>query len=64
MLRRLRQAGLRAHLFEAGGQVGGTWFWNRYPGARCDYAGGLPGYRQVCQEVADHGYRGFTFARS
>jgi len=22
--------------FEAGGGVGGTWYWNRYPGARCD----------------------------
>jgi cation diffusion facilitator CzcD-associated flavoprotein CzcO len=37
MLRRLRGLGLRAHLFEAGDQVGGTWYWNRYPGARCDF---------------------------
>jgi cyclohexanone monooxygenase len=27
------------------------------------YAGGLPGYRQICQDIADHGYRGFAFAR-
>ena len=36
MLYRLRELGLRVQLFEAGGNVGGTWFWNRYPGARCD----------------------------
>ena len=36
MLHRLRQLGLRARVFEAGGDVGGTWYWNRYPGARCD----------------------------
>jgi len=28
--------GLRARVLEAGGGVGGTWYWNRYPGARCD----------------------------
>lgn len=31
-----RELGLRCRLFEAGGGVGGTWYWNRYPGARCD----------------------------
>jgi cyclohexanone monooxygenase len=36
MLHRARQLGLRARVFEAGGGVGGTWYWNRYPGARCD----------------------------
>ena len=36
MLHRLRQAGLRVRVFEAGTGVGGTWYWNRYPGARCD----------------------------
>jgi cyclohexanone monooxygenase len=36
MLHRLRQLGLRVRVFEAGSGVGGTWFWNRYPGARCD----------------------------
>ncbi len=35
-LYRLRALGLRALGFEAGGDVGGTWYWNRYPGARCD----------------------------
>jgi len=28
--------GLRAQVLEAGGDLGGTWYWNRYPGARCD----------------------------
>ena len=36
MLHRFRQLGLRARILEAGGGVGGTWYWNRYPGARCD----------------------------
>ena len=36
MLHRLRTMGLTARVFEAGSGVGGTWFWNRYPGARCD----------------------------
>src|SRR5215218_6125316 len=36
MLHRCRQEGLTAQVFEAGGGVGGTWYWNRYPGARCD----------------------------
>ena len=36
MLHALREAGFRTTLFEAGDDVGGTWFWNRYPGARCD----------------------------
>jgi cyclohexanone monooxygenase len=33
---RLRDLGLSVRVFEAGSDVGGTWFWNRYPGARCD----------------------------
>ncbi len=36
MLHRLRQAGFTALVLEAGSGVGGTWYWNRYPGARCD----------------------------
>lgn len=36
MLHRLRGLGMRAVVLEAGDAVGGTWFWNRYPGARCD----------------------------
>jgi cation diffusion facilitator CzcD-associated flavoprotein CzcO len=36
MLHKLRGLGLSARLFEAADGVGGTWYWNRYPGARCD----------------------------
>ena len=36
MLHRLRSLGLSARVFESGAGVGGTWYWNRYPGARCD----------------------------
>ena len=37
MLRSLRdELGLRVQVFETGAGVGGTWYWNRYPGARCD----------------------------
>ena len=36
MLHRLRETGLKTIVLEAGSDVGGTWYWNRYPGARCD----------------------------
>ncbi|WAT19224.1 NAD(P)/FAD-dependent oxidoreductase [Aurantiacibacter sp. MUD11] len=36
MLHKLRQEGFSAQVVEKGSGVGGTWFWNRYPGARCD----------------------------
>jgi cyclohexanone monooxygenase len=35
-LHRLRGLGMSAQVFEAGDGIGGTWYWNRYPGARCD----------------------------
>jgi cyclohexanone monooxygenase len=35
-LHRLRGRGLSVRVYEAGSGVGGTWYWNRYPGARCD----------------------------
>ena len=35
-LYKLREIGMTSAVFEAGGGVGGTWYWNRYPGARCD----------------------------
>src|ERR1700729_190195 len=35
-IHRLRKLGLKVRAFEAGGGVGGTWYWNRYPGCRCD----------------------------
>ena len=36
MLHCLREIGFSARVFEVGSDVGGTWYWNRYPGARCD----------------------------
>ena len=36
MLHKLRGLGLSVRVYEQGGDVGGTWYWNRYPGARCD----------------------------
>lgn len=36
MLHRMRERGLRVLVLEAGDDIGGTWYWNRYPGARCD----------------------------
>src|SRR5579863_9205302 len=36
MLHRLGKLGFSVRVFEQGSDVGGTWYWNRYPGARCD----------------------------
>jgi cyclohexanone monooxygenase len=36
MLHKLRSAGFKTRVFERASDVGGTWYWNRYPGARCD----------------------------
>ena len=36
MLHRLRKLGMATQVVEAGSDAGGTWYWNRYPGARCD----------------------------
>jgi cyclohexanone monooxygenase len=35
-IHRLRRLGLNVRAYEAGSGIGGTWFWNRYPGCRCD----------------------------
>ena len=35
-LHRFRGLGFKTRVYEAGSGIGGTWFWNRYPGARCD----------------------------
>jgi cation diffusion facilitator CzcD-associated flavoprotein CzcO len=43
-LHRLRDLGLRVRVFEAGEGVGGTWYWNRYPGARFDSESWTYGY--------------------
>jgi cation diffusion facilitator CzcD-associated flavoprotein CzcO len=36
MLYKMREMGFSARILDAASGVGGTWFWNRYPGARCD----------------------------
>src|SRR5436189_874773 len=43
-LYRAREAGFSVQLLEAGGGVGGTWYWNRYPGARFDSESYTYGY--------------------
>ena len=43
-LYRLRELGLSARVFETGGGIGGTWYWNRYPGARFDSESYTYGY--------------------
>ena len=50
---RLRELGLRVRVFEAGTDVGGTWYWNRYPGARFDsesYSYGFSFSKELLQE--------------
>jgi len=44
MLYRLRELGMTARVFETGTNVGGTWYWNRYPGARFDSESWTYGY--------------------
>jgi cation diffusion facilitator CzcD-associated flavoprotein CzcO len=51
-LHRLRELGLRVRVFEAGTGVGGTWYWNRYPGARFDSESYSYGY-SFSQELLD-----------
>jgi cation diffusion facilitator CzcD-associated flavoprotein CzcO len=51
-LMRLRALGLRVRVFEAGTGVGGTWYWNRYPGARFDSESYSYGY-SFSQELLD-----------
>jgi len=43
-LYRLRELGMKVRVFEAGTNVGGTWYWNRYPGARFDSESWTYGY--------------------
>lgn len=51
-LLRLRELGLKVRVFEAGTEVGGTWYWNRYPGARFDSESYSYGY-SFSQELLD-----------
>ena len=53
MLYRLRELGMNVQVFEAGTGVGGTWYWNRYPGARFDSESWTYGYsfsKELLQE--------------
>ena len=53
MLYRLRELGMTARVFETGTNVGGTWYWNRYPGARFDSESWTYGYsfsKELLQE--------------
>ena len=53
MLYRLRELGMSARVFETGTNVGGTWYWNRYPGARFDSESWTYGYsfsKELMQE--------------
>src|SRR2546422_4513285 len=56
MLHRLRGLGLSVRVFEAGDGVGGTWYWNRYPGARCDVES-----LYYCYTFSDELYREWTW---
>ena len=51
-LYRLRELGFRVRVFERGTGVGGTWYWNRYPGARFDSESYSYGY-SFSQELLD-----------
>ncbi|WP_416898451.1 MAG: flavin-containing monooxygenase [Minwuia sp.] len=52
MLHRLREQGLKVQVLEAGDDVGGTWYWNRYPGARFDSESWSYGYA-FSREILD-----------
>jgi cyclohexanone monooxygenase len=52
MVHTLRGLGLSVHCFEAGDEVGGTWYWNRYPGARCDVESQQYSF-SFCKEIED-----------
>ncbi|TXT05068.1 hypothetical protein VHUM_03888 [Vanrija humicola] len=56
-LYQLRKAGYKAKIFEQGGDVGGTWYWNRYPGARFDSEGHI--YQYLFDEDL---YKGWTWS--
>ena len=50
---RLRELGMKLKVFEAGSDLGGTWYWNRYPGARFDSESWSYGYsfsKELLQE--------------
>ena len=62
MLYRLRELGMTARVFEAGTNVGGTWYWNRYPGARFDSESWTYGYSFSKELMAGMGLEGAFLA--
>jgi cation diffusion facilitator CzcD-associated flavoprotein CzcO len=67
----LRAAGLTVRAFEAGDGIGGTWFWNSYPGAvrrqprvSTSYLAGCGPFRAKRDAVAGAGYQGFALGGS
>ena len=60
-LYKLRELGLQVRVFEAGSAVGGTWYWNRYPGARFDSESHTYGY-SFSQELLDEWHWSERFA--
>jgi cation diffusion facilitator CzcD-associated flavoprotein CzcO len=58
---RLKQAGVTdVRIIEGGGDVGGAWYWNRYPGAMCDTAAMI--YLPLLEETGHKPTRKYTFA--
>ena len=62
-LYKLRKLGLKVLTLEAGSAVGGTWYWNRYPGARFDSESHTYGY-SFSQELLDLLVAGFQPRRA
>ncbi len=61
-LHKLRELGLSAKIFETGSGVGGTWYWNRYPGCKFDSESYSYGY-SFSQEILDEWEWSEHFAR-
>jgi cation diffusion facilitator CzcD-associated flavoprotein CzcO len=52
----LRKLGLRVKCFEAGSDVGGAWYWNRYPGARTDSEAWIYAFNFAPEVLEDWNY--------
>ncbi|MCH7338905.1 NAD(P)-binding protein [Acinetobacter higginsii] len=62
MLLKLRDAGFKTMAFEKGQGVGGVWYWNRYPGAKCDTESFS--YNYTFSEELFHEWSWFTLSRT
>jgi cation diffusion facilitator CzcD-associated flavoprotein CzcO len=54
---KLRELGFKARVYEAGSDVGGTWYWNRYPGARFDSESWTYGYSFSPEVLAEWNWK-------